>query len=91
LKYSLSDLLSADFPAVAVNDQAGQGHLRLAFEVQPAKLEGRPQVGAQKRQGAADADLVALGLSRQRVQQLRVVLVGIGRAFAKLGVFRGVH
>ncbi len=76
--------------ALARHGDVRQRHLRLALGVEPAQLERGPQIGAEKRHAAGEADLAPLGLARQRVQQRGVVLVDIGRGLAELGVFGGV-
>ncbi|MNY59413.1 hypothetical protein D3C86_1958600 [compost metagenome] len=65
--------------------------LGLAAQVQPGQLEGGPEIGAKERHLAREAQLVALGLARQRKQQAGVVLVDVCRGLAQLRVFGGVH
>ena len=59
--------------------------------VEPAQLEGGPEVGAEEGQRAArDAHGLALRGARDREQQAGVVLVDVGRGAAQLRLFRGV-
>ena len=58
-----------DVRALARHHDVGDGQLRLAAQVEPRQLEGRPQVGAKKARLAGDADAFTLWRARNGKQQ----------------------
>ncbi len=90
LRYSLNDLLSIDVGRFARDGEVRQRHLGLAAQVEPRHLERRPQVGPEKGRDIGNADLGPLAARGMGKSRRRVVLVGVGRGFAQLGLFRGI-
>ena len=72
-----------DVGRVGRHREGGDRHLRLAAQVQPRDFVGIPQIEAEKRQAGADPEFVALGSTRDRKQQRRVVLADIGGRLAE--------
>ena len=69
----------------------GNGHLRLALQIQPGKFKRRPQIGTQENGRTANTQLFSLDGSWNREQQGRIVLIDIGAVFTQLRLFRLIH
>ena len=92
VEVELERLALDEIGGLAGNREMHERHLRLAAQVEPGQLEGRPQVGAEEGHlSALNADFFALGRAGQGEQQRGGVLVDVGGAFAQLGLFGSIH
>jgi hypothetical protein len=82
VEVELERLALDDVVAFAGHREVRQRHLRLAAQIEPAELVGRPHIGAQKRRRAHNPQLGAFAGARYRKQQRGIVLVNIGGGLA---------
>jgi hypothetical protein len=68
-KYSLKDLLSMMCVLSQQNRDVGNGHLRLALQIQPGQFKRRPQIGTQENGRTANTQLFSLDGSWNGKQQ----------------------
>ena len=78
VEVELERLALDDVVAFAGHREVRQRHLRLATQIEPAELIGRPHVRPQKRRRSHQPELGAFAGARYRKQQRGIVLVNIG-------------
>ena len=90
VEVELERLALNDVGRLARDGEVHQRHLGLAAQVEPRHLKRRPQIGPEEGWDIGNADLGPLVCAWDGKEQRRVVLVGVVRGFAQLGLFGSI-